>query len=119
MKRKISTVVLSCLTCIGMLAYNALPVQAIDPGTCTHPNFALGTDGPTGEYEYLEDGHYQVWGIGHACLKCGYEFYTDTHLVWDSAHELGSATIVFNPDGTTEIRYYCEFNGCPWYGIYE
>ena len=119
MKRKISTVILSCLTCIGILAYSALPVHAIGPDTCSHPNFALGTDGPTGEYEYLESGHYEVWGTGHACLRCGYEYYTDTHLVKESDHELGNPTIVLLEDGTAEVRYYCTFDGCPWYGVYE
>ena len=119
MKKKISTVVLPCLACIGMLAFHALPVAAFGPDNCSHPNYALGTDGATGEYEYLESGHYEIWGMGHTCLKCGYTFYTDTHLVWDSDHDLGGGTIVLKPDGTAEVRYYCTFNGCDWYGVYE
>lgn len=87
MKKEIN-VVLSCLTCIGLLVCSGLPVQAMGPDTCTHPYFALTDDlVPTGEYEYQESGHYLVWGIAHVCLKCGYEYFTDQLLVWDSNHE--------------------------------
>lgn len=119
MKKRINAIAMSCLVCFGMLANSALPVQAIGPDSCSHPYFALGIDENTGEYEYLESGHYQVWGTPNACLRCGYEYYSDTHLKWDSDHELGGPTLVLLPNGTTEVRYYCEFNGCDWYGVYE
>ncbi len=113
MKRKISTAVVSCLTCIGMLAYSALPVQAMVSEACTHPNFALGTDGPTGEYEYLESGHYEVWGMGHTCLKCGYVFYTDIHLVWESNHSWESLpSSVSTEGGVTTYTYDCQTSEC-------
>ena len=112
MKKKFSTVVLSCFACISMLAYSALPVHAIGPDTCAHPNFALGTDGPTGEYEYLESGHYEVWGTGHACLICGYEYYTDTHLVWESEHR---CEMHFSECDGVEHKYYCLTDGCNFY----
>lgn len=119
MKKKFKIVTLSCLAGIGMLACSALPVQAIGPDSCPHPFFAVSVDVQTGEYEYLESGHYEVWGTGHACLRCGYKYFTDTHYVWYSDHQLGAPTLVLLEDGTAEVRYYCEFSGCDWYGVYE
>lgn len=119
MKRKISTVILSCLTCIGILAYSALPVHAFSLGACSHPNFATSFDPvPTGGCYYSESGHDVEYGIGHTCLKCGYEYYTDTYFRFEN-HELGDPVIVLLEDGTAEVRYYCTFDGCPWYGVYE
>lgn len=120
MKKKFSTVVLSCLTCISMLVYSALPVYAISQDSCSHPNFALSAGPvPTGEYEYLESGHYQVYGMGYTCLRCGYEYYTDTYPVFESGHNLVKRIFVYLGDGTVEVRYYCDFEGCDWYGVYE
>lgn len=113
MKKKISTVVLPCLACIGMLAFHALPVAAFGPDNCSHPNYALGTDGATGEYEYLESGHYEIWGMGHTCLKCGYTFYTDTHFVFDCGHDWESiASEVYTENGVTTYKYPCKTSEC-------
>lgn len=120
MKKNFQKIMLSCFAGVALIVCSAMPVRAMGPGSdCQHEYFALSLDGPTGEYEYLESGHYQVWGVGHTCLRCDYTFYTDIHLEWDSDHELGGATIVILDNGTTEVRYYCEFKGCDWYGVYE
>ncbi len=112
MKKKFKTVTLSCLAVIGMLTCSALPVQAIGPDSCSHPFFELGEDVPTGEYEYLESGHYEVWGTGHACRKCGYEYFTDTHLVWESEHRCES---YFSECDGVEHKHYCMTDGCSYY----
>ena len=113
MKKKFKTVVLSCLTCICMIAYSVLPVQAVG-GDCPHKYFALGHDGPTGQYEYLESGHYEVWGTGYACLTCGYIYYTDTHLVLESGHIYSG---LFSECDGTEHIYPCLTPGCPSYMV--
>ena len=114
MKKKIKTVLLSCLACASMLAYGVMPVRAVGPGSnCPHEYFALSLDGPTGEYEYLESGHYQVWGVGHACLRCGYEYYTDIHLEWDSDHEWADEPSEVEHTDTAIIEIFdCVTDGC-------
>ena len=104
MKKKIKTVLLSCLACASMLAYGVMPVRAVGPGSnCPHEYFALSLDGPTGEYEYLESGHYQVWGVGHACLSWGK----------DSEHEWADEPSEVEHTDTAIIEIFdCVTDGC-------
>lgn len=121
MKKRFKTAILSCLVCIGALVYSTLPVRAVGPGSCTHEFLADSVEPiPTGVCFYSESGHDVEYGRWYACLKCGYEYYTNTYFQLED-HDFNNVvpTIAFNPDGTTEMRYYCNFDGCPYYYVYE
>ena len=104
-----------------MLSYSMLPVHAWNPATCEHLGYFSSIDPvATGAYDYREDAHYAEYGVANTCVKCRQEFFTDTYFKFDSYHVFGGATIVLDEyTGTAEIRYYCVFNGCPWYRIHE
>lgn len=121
MKKKVSAVVLSCLTCISMLAYSTLPVHAWNPENCQHSYLADCGEMKTGAYDYRDNGHYAEYVRTKYCLKCNYEVYNKTTYAFESEHNFENTiqTMVRYPDGTVEYRYYCNFDDCPYYIMYE
>lgn len=114
MKKNFKTTMFSCLAGVALLVCGVMPVRAMGPGSdCPHENFALSLDVPTGEYEYLESGHYQVWGIGHLCMRCDYNYYTDTHLVFECYHDWESLpSEVYTENGVNVHVYDCKNSEC-------
>ncbi len=118
MKKRFKTTILSCLVCIGTLVYSTLPVWAVGPGSCTHEFLADSVEYlETGNYDYRANGHYREYARIKTCLTCRYEVSKETNYKFDSGHNYNylKPTITFNPDGTAEMRYYCTFDGCPFY----
>lgn len=114
MKKGIN-VVLSCLTCIGLLVCSGLPVQAMGPDTCTHPYFTDSVEFvETGAYDYRADGHYEEYARIKTCLNCRYTIISETTYRFMSPHvwEVIPSNIQ-DVNGVTVEIFDCTIDGCP------
>ncbi len=107
MKRGMKAV-LCCLSLMGILSMDVLPVQA---AWCEHKICYTAYESVKA-YHYEQDGHYMEVGTVHICADCGHEEWENLTYEWYESHTWKRAGAEVLPDGALRIWYECTNPNC-------